>query len=567
MTHETTLIATIAVGFGLAFLFGYVAQRFTLPPLVGYLVAGVLVGPFTPGYVADTGLASQLAEIGVILLMFGVGLHFSVGDLMAVRRVAVPGALAHMFLATVLGALLPRLWGWPWGESVVFGVALSIASTVVLMRALEQRGVLDTADGRMALGWLIVEDLATVLVLVVLPAFGTRAQPEVATAQVASTSLPMTLAITIGKAAAFLVLMFVVGRRLVPWLLERTARTGSRELFTLATLAVALVVAVGAAALFGVSFALGAFFAGVVINESDLSHQAAADALPFQDAFAVLFFVSVGMLFDPLAILQHPLAILEVLALILIAKPLITIPIVLRFRLPIRTGLTLAASLGQIGEFSFILAALALALGLMRPEGQSFIVAGALLSIPLNQLLFGLVEPVDRWVHSHPRLLAMLERPHTEPEAATSDDLSAGHVVLVGHGRVGSAIAETLAARGIPYAVVERDWRIVSDLRGRSVTALFGDAARPGILAQAHLERARLLIITTPDPFQTRQVLTQARQLNPTIDTVVRTHGAAEQAYLERAGVGRAVHGERELAASMARYALFALDQSTADAS
>ena len=566
MTHETTLIATIAVGFGLAFLFGYVAQRFTLPPLVGYLVAGVLVGPFTPGYVADAGLASQLAEIGVILLMFGVGLHFSVGDLMAVRRVAVPGALGHMLFATLLGTLLPRLWGWSWGESVVFGVALSIASTVVLMRALEQRGVLDTADGRMALGWLIVEDLATVLVLVVLPAFGTRAQPEAVTAPSAGTSLPMTLAITIGKAAAFLVLMFVVGRRLVPWLLERTARTGSRELFTLATLAVALVVAVGAAALFGVSFALGAFFAGVVINESDLSHQAAADALPFQDAFAVLFFVSVGMLFDPLAILQHPVAILEVLALILIVKPLITIPIVIWFRLPIRTGLTLAASLGQIGEFSFILAALALALGLMRPEGQSFIVAGALLSIPLNQLLFGLVEPVDRWVHSHPRLLAMLERPHAEPEVATSDDLPAGHVVLVGHGRVGSVIAETLAARRIPYAVVERDWRIVSELRAHGVTALFGDAARPGILAQAHLERARLLIITTPDPFQTRQVLTQARQLNPTIDTVVRTHGAAEQAYLERAGVGRAVHGERELAASMARYALYALDQSTAGA-
>ena len=567
MTHETTLIATIAVGFGLAFLFGYVAQRFTLPPLVGYLVAGVLVGPFTPGYVADAGLASQLAEIGVILLMFGVGLHFSIGDLMAVRRVAVPGALAHMLLATVLGTLLPRLWGWPWGESAVFGVALSIASTVVLMRALEQRGVLDTADGRMALGWLIVEDLATVLVLVVLPAFGTSAHPEPAGAHAAGISLPMTLAITIGKAAAFLVLMFVVGRRLVPWLLERTARTGSRELFTLATLAVALVVAVGAAALFGVSFALGAFFAGVVINESDLSHQAAADALPFQDAFAVLFFVSVGMLFDPLAILQHPVAILEVLALILIAKPLITLPIVLWFRLPVRTGLTLAASLGQIGEFSFILAALALALGLMRPEGQSFIVAGALLSIPLNQLLFGLVEPVDRWVHSHPRLHAMLERPHTEPDIGTREDLPADHVVLVGHGRVGSMIAETLAARGIPYAVVERDWRLVSGLREHGVTALFGDAARPGILAQAHLERARLLIITTPDPFQTRQVLTQARQLNPTIDTVVRTHGAAEQAYLERAGVGRAVHGERELAASMARYALDALEQSSAGAS
>ena len=567
MTHETTLIATIAVGFGLAFVFGYLAQRLKLPPLVGYLVAGVLVGPFTPGFVADAGLARQLAEIGVILLMFGVGLHFSVGDLMAVRRVAVPGALAHMILAAALGTLLPRVWGWPWGESVVFGISLSIASTVVLMRALEQRGVLDTADGRMALGWLIVEDLATVLVLVVLPAFGPSTQPAAGAVDTVGRGLPMTLAITIGKAAAFLVLMFVVGRRLVPWLLERTARTGSRELFTLGTLAVALGVAVGASTLFGVSFALGAFFAGVVINESDLSHQAAADALPFQDAFAVLFFVSVGMLFDPLAILAHPLAIVEVLALILIAKPLMTLPIVLWFRLPVRTGLTLAASLGQIGEFSFILAALALALGIMRPEGQSYIVAGALLSIPLNQMLFGLVAPVGRWVHSHPRLLAMVERPRTGQDIGelTNEEFHSNHVVLVGHGRVGSGIAETLAARGIPYAVVERDWRIVSSLREHGVAALFGDAARPGILAQAHVERARLLIISTPDPFQTRQVLTLARQLNPTIDTVVRTHGAAEQAYLERVGVGRAVHGERELAGSMARYALESLGQSPVD--
>ena len=567
MTHETTLIATIAVGFALAFVFGFLAHRFKLPPLVGYLVAGVLVSPFTPGYVADAGLARQLAEIGVILLMFGVGLHFSVGDLMAVRRVAVPGALAHMLLSAALGTLLPRLWGWPWGGSIVFGVSLSIASTVVLMRALEQRGVLDTADGRMALGWLIVEDLATVLLLVVLPAFGTSTQPATPDGGPVGVGLAKALGVAIGKAAAFLVLMFVVGRRLVPWLLERTARTGSRELFTLATLAVALGIAVGAAALFGVSFALGAFFAGVVINESDLSHQAAADALPFQDAFAVLFFVSVGMLFDPLAILAHPLAIVEVLALILIAKPLLTLPIVLCFRLPVRTALTLAASLGQIGEFSFILAALALALGIMRPEGQSYIVAGALLSIPLNQMLFSLVEPIDRWAHSHPRLLAMLERQRAEPEIGPppTESLPGDHVVLVGYGRVGSAIAETLAERDIPYAVVERDWRIVSSLREHDVAALFGDAARPGILAQAHLERARLLIITTPDPYQTRQVLTLARQLNPTIDTVVRTHGATEQVYLERVGVGRAVHGERELASSMARYALESLGQSPLD--
>jgi CPA2 family monovalent cation:H+ antiporter-2 len=555
MPHETTLIATIAVGLGLAFLFGFLAQRLRLPPLVGYLVAGVLVGPFTPGYVADTGLASQLAEIGVILLMFGVGLHFSLGDLLAVRRVAVPGALAHMLASAVVGALLPRAWGWPWGESVVFGVALSIASTVVLLRALEQRGLLDTADGRMALGWLIVEDLATVLVLVVLPALARPAQGG------APGNLWLAIALTVAKAGLFLVLMLVVGRRIVPWLLERVARTGSRELFTLATLAVALGVAVGAAALFGVSFALGAFFAGVVINESDLSYQAAADALPLQDAFAVLFFVSVGMLFDPKAVVRSPLAILEVVAIVVVVKSLLTLPLVLLFWQPMRTALTVSASLGQIGEFSFILAGLGISLGLMRREAQSLIVAGALLSIPLNQLLFAVIEPTWRWLHRHPRLLDSLERLR-EPDVALSDEPAeslAEHVVLVGHGRVGSAIAAELIVHGIPYVVIERDWRIVASLRASGFLALFGDAARPGILARAHLDRARLLIITTPDPFQTRQVLTLARQLNPTIDTVVRTHGAAEQAYLEQAGVGRVVLGEQELAMSMAAYILESL--------
>jgi CPA2 family monovalent cation:H+ antiporter-2 len=546
-------------------VFGFVAQRLRFPPLVGYLVAGVLVGPFTPGYVADTGIAGQLAEIGVILLMFGVGLHFSLGDLLSVRRVAVPGALAHMILAAALGALLPWTWGWSWGESIVFGVALSIASTVVLLRALEQRGLLDTADGRMALGWLIVEDLATVLVLVILPALARPA--DAGDAGAATGNVWLAIGATLAKAAAFLVLMLVVGRRIVPWLLERVARTGSRELFTLATLAVALGVAVGAAALFGVSFALGAFFAGVVINESELSYQAAADALPLQDAFAVLFFVSVGMLFDPAAVLRRPVAILEVLAVIVLVKPLAAVPIALLFRQPIRTTLTLSATLGQIGEFSFILAGLGLSLGLMRREAQSFIVAGALLSITLNQLLFALVEPAGRWLQRRPRMLALLDRSsggHAEGPPDAAESLT-GHVVLVGHGRVGSAIAARLAAHGTPYVVIERDWRIVSTLRQDHVPALFGDAGRAGILARAHLDSARLLIITTPDPFQTRQVLTLARQLNPSIDTIVRTHGAAEQAYLERAGVSHVVLGEQELAMSMAGYALERLASSGND--
>ena len=556
MSHDTTLIATLAVGLGLAFLFGVLAQRVRLPPLVGYLVAGVVVSPFTPGYVADAALASQLAEVGVILLMFGVGLHFSLGDLLAVRRIAVPGALAHMIVAAVLGALLPRYWGWSWGGGIVFGVALSIASTVVLLRALEQKGILDTADGRMSLGWLIVEDLATVLLLVVLPAL----VKPVASGDTGSGSVWLALALTIGKALAFLAVMFVVGRRVLPWVLEHVARTGSRELFTLATLVVAVGVASGAAALFGVSFALGAFFAGVVINESDLSHQAAADALPLQDAFAVLFFVSVGMLFDPTALLRHPLATLEVLLLIVIVKPLMAIPIMLVLRQPVRTALTVSASLGQIGEFSFILAALGISLGVLPPEGQSYIVAGALFSITLNQLLFATIDPIDRWLHKHPRLLALLDRPEIEVPAGLDENMPNGHVVLVGHGRVGSTIARMLDERSLPYVVIERDRRIVDAVRERGELALFGDAARTGVLAAAHVQRARLLIITTPDPFQTRQVLTLARQLNSTIDTVVRTHTAAEQKYLENVGVGRAVLGEQELAVSMAEYALAALE-------
>ena len=558
MSHDTTLIAMLAIGLGLAFVFGVVAQRFRLPPLVGYLVAGVVVSPFTPGYVADTGLASQLAEVGVILLMFGVGLHFSLGDLASVRRVAIPGAMAHMILSAALGMVLPRYWGWSWGGAIVFGVALSIASTVVLLRALEQKGILDTADGRMSLGWLIVEDLATVLLLVVLPAL---VRPASSGAGEPAQQLWVALAITIGKSLAFLAVMLILGRRVLPWVLEHVARTASRELFTLAVLVVAVGVATGAAALFGVSFALGAFFAGVVINESDLSHQAAADALPLQDAFAVLFFVSVGMLFDPAAVIRHPLATLEVFALIVLVKPLLAVPIMFVLRQPVRSALTVSASLGQIGEFSFILAALGLSLGVLPPEGQSYIVAGALLSITFNQLLFATIEPIDRWLHRRPRLLALVDRPEIDVPASLASDAPHDHVVLIGHGRVGGSIAAALDARSLPYIVIERDRRIVDSVRTRGETALFGDAARTGVLAAAHVDRARLLIITTPDPFQTRQVLKLARQLNPTIDTVVRTHTAAEQKYLEKFGVGRAVLGEQELAVSMAEYALASLDR------
>jgi monovalent cation:H+ antiporter-2, CPA2 family len=568
MPHETALIATIAAGLGLAFLLGFAAQRLRLPPLVGYLMAGILVGPFTPGFVADTGLASQLAEIGVILLMFGVGLHFSIGDLMAVRGIAIPGAVAQIAVATALGAAVSHAWGWSWGEGLVFGLALSVASTVVLLRALEARGILDSVDGRIAVGWLIVEDLATVLALVLLPAL---ALPLGGTppAGTATGSVGVAIALTFGKVAAFLVLMLVVGRRVVPWLLERVARTGSRELFTLCVLAVALGVAVGAAALFGVSFALGAFFAGVVISESDLSHQAAADALPLQDAFAVLFFVSVGMLFDPSILVRAPLHVLVTAAIVIIGKSLAAFAIVLLFRHPMHTALTVSASLAQIGEFSFILAGLGLSLGLLPAEGQSLILAGAMVSITLNALVFGAVRPVEQWLRGRPRLLAVLERPDvaTIPLASTAEEAGLrDHAIVIGFGRVGSTVGEALARCHVPYVVIERDRRTVEGLRQRGVRALSGDAARPGILEQARPERARLLVVATPDPYQARQIVEVARRANPSIDTVVRTHGVAEQAYLERLDVGRAVMGERELALGMAHYSLLSLGRSDDDA-
>ncbi len=384
--HDTTLISTIAVGLGLAFVFGFAAKRLNLPPLVGYLLAGVAIGPFTPGFVADTHLAPQLAEIGVILLMFGVGMHFSVRDLLAVRTIAVPGAVAQIAFATVLGVGLATALGWDFGAGLVFGLALSVASTVVLLRALEARGTLDTAEGRVTVGWLIVEDLVMVVALVLLPALAPTLNG--AAAATSSTDLAAGLALTLGKVAAFVALMLIVGTRVFPWLLKQVEKTGSRELFTLAVVALALGVAFGSALLFGVSFALGAFFAGVVINESDLSHRAAAEAQPLQDAFAVLFFVAVGMLFDPLILVERPLAVLAVVGIIVIGKSLAAFAIVRILRRPTGAALLVSAALAQIGEFSFILAELGVSLGLMPEDGQGLILAGALISITLNPVAF-----------------------------------------------------------------------------------------------------------------------------------------------------------------------------------
>ena len=552
MLHETALIAIISVGFALAFVFGLLAAHLRLPPLVGYLVAGVVVGPFTPGFVAEAGLARQLAEIGIILLMFGVGVHFSLRDLLAVRRIALPGAVLQIAVATTVGALLAHGWGWSWNAAIIFGLALSVASTVVLLRTLEERGTMDSVDGRVAVGWLIVQDLAMVLAVVLLPVLAGGA------ASASDQPLWLSVGITLLKVAAFIALMLFVGTRAIPWLLARVARTGSRELFTLSVLAVALGIAVGAAALFGVSFALGAFFAGVVISESDLSHQAAAEALPLQEAFAVLFFVSVGMLVDPLIVVRHPLALVATLLVVIFANAVPAFVLALLFGYPVRTALTLAVGLAQIGEFSFILAGIGVTLGVLSADGQALVLAAALMSIVLNPLLFRLVVPAERWVRRRPGLLALLERSPAHLLELPSTDHAGlhDHAVIVGFGRVGGTIGRAFDRAGIPYVVVESNRVWVEELRARGVAVLFGDASRPGILEHAQIDRARLLVVATPGAYRTREMLRIARRLNPDIDSVVRTHSEAEQRYLEAEGVGAAVMGERELAFSMARRAL-----------
>jgi CPA2 family monovalent cation:H+ antiporter-2 len=554
MPHESKLIALIAVGFVLALAFGFLAARVRLPPLVGYLVAGIAIGPFTPGFVADTNLASELAEIGVILLMFGVGLHFSISTLMRVRAIALPGAVAQIAVATAIGAGLARWWGWDLSAGLVFGLALSVASTVVLLRALEQRNELDTENGHIAVGWLIVEDLATVLALVFLPALATEGATDAG-------SLLTGLGMTALKVAVFVALMLVGGRRIVPWILHHVARAGSRELFTLAILAIALGIAYGSAHLFDVSFALGAFFAGVVLAETELSHQAAENSLPLQDAFAVMFFVSVGMLFDPSVVVERPLELVGVLFVVVVGKSLAAFAIVLVFGYPVRTALTISASLAQIGEFSFILAGLGVALGLLPPEGRDLILAGALLSITFNPFAFGMIAPMTRWLDRHPRVTALLERRnrrHPAPAGAQASGLR-DHAVIVGYGRVGSVVGHALEAQGLRFAVVETHQRIVEELRNQQTVAIQGDASAAGVLDLAAIEKARLLVIASPDGFQARRILELARQRNPRIAVVVRTHSSSELAYLIGQGVDRAVMGELELALEMTDYALRSL--------
>lgn len=562
MPHNIGLITTIAAGFGLALILGFVAVRAKLPALVGYLVAGILIGPATPGFVADVALAQQLAEIGVMLLMFGVGLHFSLGDLLAVRRIALPGAIGQITVATLLGLGVAKLWGWSVGEGLVFGLALSCASTVVLLRALEARGVLETHNGHIAVGWLVVEDLVCVLALVLLPALAPSLGGTAGTVAPTESAL-ISLSITLGKVAAFIILMVVVGKRVFPWLLWQVARTGSRELFTLCVIAAAVGIAYAASAVFGVSFALGAFVAGMVLRESSLSHRAAAESLPLRDAFSVLFFVSVGMLFDPMMLIREPLHVITVVAIIMFGKTLAAFFIVIAFRYPLNTALTVSASLAQIGEFSFILASLGLSLGLLPQEGQNLVLAGALISIALNPLVFNAIEPVQKWIRSKSALAQAMERPDdplAEIPTTVHEAHLTGHVLIVGYGRVGERIGDALLAKRIPIVVAEENREIVERLRARGIPAVAGDASDPMVIIQAHVARARMLVIAIPDAVRARRMLETALTLKPDLETLVRVHSDEEAALLRKGRAHNVFMGEEELARSMSDRALELVD-------
>ncbi len=543
MPHHTPLIATIVAGLTIAFALGALAHRFRISPLVGYLAAGVLVGPFTPGFVADSGLAQELAEIGVILLMFGVGLHFSLKDLLSVRKIAIPGALGQMAAATLLGMGLAYLMGWTPVAGLVFGLALSVASTVVLLRALQERRIVQTDKGRIAVGWLIVEDLAMVLALVLLPAMAGAINPAEGAAPGVSGWL-VPLGVTIGKVIAFVAFMLIVGRRVIPWILHWTAHTGSRELFRLAVLAIALGVAFGAALLFDVSFALGAFFAGMLLAESELSQRAAEETLPLRDAFAVLFFVSVGMLFNPNVLVDQFWPLMATVAIIVVGKSLAAFVIVRTFKHDNATALTIAASLAQIGEFSFILAGLGVGLQLLPEAGRDLILGGAIISILLNPLIFAAIM----------RSRSKAKTAEIKAPEPVDDFRPTGlthHVILVGFGRVGAALADGLKASGRPFLVVEVDDAARRRAREAGFEVLAGNAADPRVLAAAGIAQAQRLIVTIPNGYEAGGVVQEARKVQPDVEIIARAHSDAEVEHLRKLGCDTPISGERELAAAM----------------
>ncbi|MBA2655018.1 MAG: cation:proton antiporter [Gammaproteobacteria bacterium] len=557
MDATLPLITTIAMGFALALIMGFIAVRFKIPALVGYLLAGVIIGPFTPGLVANVKIAQELAEIGVMLLMFGVGLHFSLDDLMRVRKIAIPGAIVQMIAATSLGGFAAIMWGWSYGNALIFGLSLSVASTVVLLRALEERSSLDSINGHIAVGWLLVEDLAMVIVLVLLPPLshwlGGNSSVDV------NKPLWFVLGLTFVKVFAFIALMLLVGRRYFPKMLWHVAETGSRELFTLCVITAAISIAYIAAMLFGVSFALGAFFAGMIMRESSFSHRAAEESLPLRDAFAVLFFVAVGMLFNPAVLLEQPLQVLTVVGIIVIGKSIAAFVLVLIFRYPLQSALIVSASLAQIGEFSFILAELGIRLGLLPVEGRSFILAGALISIAINPLVFKLITPIHAWVKSYPKLSGIFERsgdPLAELPMTTKEGYLSGQVVLVGYGRVGERVARLFSENAIPYVVIEENRELIKRLRTAGIPAVYGNAADPFVLIQGHIARASMLMIVIADTFYVRKMIQCAQKLNPEVEIVVRTHNEEEAELLQKEVNGKVFFAEGEIAKNMGAFAL-----------
>ena len=560
MDHNITVITTIAAAFIAALCLGFVAEKIKVPALVGYLVAGIVIGPANPGFSADSDIAAQLSDIGIMLLMFGVGLHFSPSELLSVKRIAVPGASIQMAVTTSVGAGIAWFWGWGLAPSLIFGLCLACASTVVLLKSLEVRGELDSMGGRIAVGWLVVQDLVTVLALVLLPPFaaiigGTKA--TTVAVSTGSTSLWLTVGHTLLLVGAFVALMFIVGKRVLPWLLWQVAKTGSRELFTLAVVTTAIGIALGATAFFNVSFALGAFVAGTVMRESEFSHRAAQETLPLRDAFSVLFFVSIGMMVDPAIFLDQPGRILVVLMVVMFVNFASAVAIVIVNRYPLSTALSIGASLGQIGEFSIILAGLALGLGIIQSEVMNLVLAAVLLSIAFNTLLFKAVEPARRWVLSRSAVARRLDQ-RQDPTAAlpmsTDRKYLEGQLVLVGYGRVGKRIGQALVERSIPYVIVEQSRERVEALREEGFAAVSGDPGDPGVLIQAHIAKASMLVIATPDTVHVRQMVETARLLNPSIEVIVRTHSEDESELLAADGFGKIFFGEEELAKGMVRH-------------
>jgi monovalent cation:H+ antiporter-2, CPA2 family len=545
--HEITLLINIAVALVVAFMGGILARRIGLPTIVGYLLAGIAIGPFTPGFEGDPEMIGQLAELGVIFLMFGVGLHFSLNDFWKVRAVAIPGALGRMVLMTMLGFWLSQSWGWSAASGIVIGLAISIASTVVLLRGLIDNGLVNTPHGQAAIGWVVVEDLATVLILVLMPTL-------------ANTSNGFDwgqLALTLIKAAGFVILVLFVGTRLIPWILLRIAHTRSRELFILAILAIALGIALSAAELFGVSLALGAFVAGVVVSESPLSHQVGADIFPFREAFAVLFFVSIGMLVNPIYLFNNIGPVLALTALIVIGKSVVTLLLGFVFPWQAHTALVVAASLSQIGEFSFILGQAGINLGLLNQDQYSLILAGALLSITINPIMFRLISPTEKLLQEIPAVWRLLDR-HKLDFLPLEESIE-GHVVIIGYGRVGRHIVNVLGEINIPRLVIDADPERIEELSRRGVPSLYGDASNSEVLTHARLGRARALVVAGPEEAASELVVAAARDIAPELPIIARATTQDGIDRLAEFGAQDVIHPELEGGLEIMRHTLLAL--------